>query len=73
VNAFLPNPTSPPPVKLTLDSKKAAAALGVSERLLWAWTAPRGPIPCIRLGRRVLYPVADLEAFVAAQRQGSGR
>jgi hypothetical protein len=70
VRAPLSNPTPAPPVKLTLDIKEAAAALGIGERLLWSLTAPRGPIPCVRVGRRVLYPVADLEAFVAARKEG---
>jgi hypothetical protein len=73
VNNPVPNYTPALPVRLTLDAKEAAAALGIGERLLWSWTAPRGPISCIRLGRRVLYPVADLEAFIAAQKQGGGR
>ena len=42
---------------------------GVSARWLWSNTAPRGPIACCRLGRRVLYSVADLQAFAVSQRR----
>ena len=41
---------------------------GVSQRWLWTNTAPRGGLPCIRLGRRILYRVADLTAFAEAHR-----
>jgi hypothetical protein len=41
---------------------------GVSPRWLWAQTAPRGPIPCVRLSRRVMYAVGDLLAYAASQR-----
>jgi hypothetical protein len=47
---------------------KAAEVLGVSPKTLWNWTAPRGPIRCIRIGRgkrqTVLYPVAELQAWL---------
>lgn len=42
---------------------------GVSARWLWAQTAPRGPIPCVRLSRRVMYAVSDLISYAASQRQ----
>lgn len=42
----------------------AKKVLSVSEKTLWSWTAPRGPIPCVRIGRRVLYHIADLERFI---------
>lgn len=41
---------------------------GVSARWLWAQTAPRGPIPCVRLSRRCMYAVSDLLAYAASQR-----
>lgn len=45
---------------------------GVSARWLWAQTAPRGPIPCVRLSRRVMYAVSDLLAYAASQRLTQG-
>ena len=57
--------------KLLLSVREAAYQLGVSPRHLFSLTAPRGPIPAIRLGKRVMYRPQDLEAFLqrAAQRE----
>ncbi len=52
------------PVQLLLTAKEAAAALGISERLLWSLSAPRGPLPVVRLGGAVRYPVAELERAI---------
>lgn len=56
---------------LALRPAAAAEAIGISERTLWALTAPRGPIPCVRVGqgkrRTVLYPIAKLEAWLSQQ------
>src|SRR5262249_23221823 len=61
---------------LALRSPEAAKALGISPRTLWALTAPRGPIPCVRVGtgmrKSVLYPVADLQAWLSCQTQAEG-
>jgi len=58
--------------RLLLSPREAAYKLGgISVRHLWALTKPRGPIPCVKLGRRVFYRPADLEHFLAevAQQQ----
>ena len=56
---------------LALRPRDAAKALGISTRTLWALTAPRGPISCVRVGsgkrRVVLYPIAALQAWLSAQ------
>jgi len=60
--------------RLLLSAREAAFQLGgISLRHLWALTAPRGPIPCVKLGRRVFYRPADLEEFArqAARRQAA--
>jgi len=52
---------------LSLRPREAAKSLGISERLLWSLTAPRGPIPCTRTGQRgsvVLYRPADLDRWL---------
>ena len=58
-------PVSPP---LALRPREAAKTLGISPRLLWGLTAPRGPIPCTRAGtgsrRAVLYRLADLDRWL---------
>lgn len=56
---------------LALRPREAAKALGIGARTLWGLTAPRGPIPCIRIGhgkrQTVLYPVASLQAWLSQQ------
>jgi excisionase family DNA binding protein len=58
---------SPP---LALRPRDAAKALSISPRLLWQLTHD-GHIPCVRIGngrrRTVLYPVADLQAWLTKQ------
>jgi len=55
--------------RLALRPREAAKVLGISERTLWGLTAPRGPIPAVKLGSGkrsgVLYRVADLENWLA--------
>lgn len=52
---------------LALRPREAAKALGISPRLLWQLTHD-GEIPCVRVGsgkrRTVLYPTADLQAWL---------
>jgi len=56
--------------KLLVPPREAAWLLGgISTRHLWSLTAPRGPIPCIRLGRRVFYDPNDLQAFLQERKQ----
>jgi predicted DNA-binding transcriptional regulator AlpA len=62
---------SPTPMLLTV--RLAAAALSVSERTLWAISAPRGPIPVVRIGRSVRYDPGDLREWLEAQKIGGPR
>ena len=50
--------------KLLLSVREAAAALGVSEKTLWTWTAPRGDLPVVRIGTSVRYSPAALEGWI---------
>ena len=63
------NPASVPS-PLALRPREAAKALGISPRLLWQLTKD-GQIPCVRVGsgkrRTVLYPLADLQAWLTRQ------
>jgi hypothetical protein len=52
------------PEQLLVDGREAAKLLSISARTLWAMSAPRGPLPTVHLGRKVLYPIADLAAVV---------
>jgi hypothetical protein len=60
-------PSSIIPEKLLLSAREAAKALSISARTLWSMTAPRGPIPCLRLNSRVLYPVDGLKKWIDEQ------
>jgi excisionase family DNA binding protein len=57
------------PAPLLLTPRDAARALAVSPRTLWALTAPRGPIPAVRIGRAVRYSTDALHSYVAAAQQ----
>lgn len=53
------------PEPITVSAREAAKLLQISEKSLWANSAPRGGIPVVRVGRRVLYSVDSLRRFVA--------
>jgi hypothetical protein len=61
------NPVEP----LALRPRDAAKTLSISPRTLWGLTAPRGPIPCLRIGhgkrQTVLYSVTALQAWLSQQ------
>jgi hypothetical protein len=50
-----------------LDLRAAAARLGVSPHTLRVWSVYQRRVPFVRLGRRLFWRLADLEAF---ERQG---
>ena len=54
---------------LLLNAKTAARALSISTRKLWELTNCR-EIPCVRVGRRVLYDPSDLRAWIDKQKKG---
>ncbi|MCL6558881.1 MAG: helix-turn-helix domain-containing protein [Firmicutes bacterium] len=62
----------PPPKRATVDAKEAAEYIGVSYWLLLEM-AKRGEVPCIRAGRRVLFRVASLDAWMRDQEEKSVR
>jgi excisionase family DNA binding protein len=56
------------PIAQRLASLPATAAtLGVSTKTLWR-ILRAGKLPCVRIGGRTMISVADVDAFVAAQR-----
>ena len=55
--------------RLLLPPREAAAALSISERTLWAVTAPRGPLPAVRIGRSVRYCVDDIRRWIDGQKE----
>ena len=58
------NHHSPP--SLLLSIKDAATALGICERTVWALVKKR-QLPHLRVGRRLLFSRAALEAWIAQQ------
>ena len=57
---------------LALRPQQAAAALGISPRTLWSLTQD-GEIPCVRIGRAKLYPIALLQAWLERNTSTSGQ
>ena len=57
--------------RLLLDVHDTAEALSICERKLWELTN-QGDIPCVRIGRRVLYDPRALRAWIDGQYQSGG-
>ena len=65
--AALQRPAVMPIPRLLLSREDAAVSVDLSVRELDDLTSPRGPIRCVRVGRRVLYSPAVLQAWIDAQ------
>jgi hypothetical protein len=52
--------------------KDTAKYLGVSQRTLWAISAPRGPLPVVKIGTRCLYDPVDLQRYIDVQKTKGG-
>jgi len=57
--------------RLLLSKTDAARQLSIGIRLLQSITEPRGPLPAIRIGTRVLYSPVDLEHFIESQKSAT--
>ena len=57
---------------LGLRPREAAAAMGLSERLLWSMTN-RGEIPHLHIGRAIIYPVDLLREWMREQAEKGAR
>ena len=58
--------------KLLLGVDESAAALSICTKSLWNFTQPRGTIPSIKIGTRVLYSPSDLQAWIDLQKLEGG-
>jgi hypothetical protein len=59
---------------LSLRPRDAAKALGIGTRKLWELTADRtSGIPHFRLGKAVLYPVRELQDWLAEHSAKGGK
>ena len=63
----LQRPDLTPIPRLLLSREEAALAIGLSVRELDDLTAPKGPIRCVRCGRRVLFAPTELQRWIADQ------
>lgn len=63
----LQRPTLTPIPRLLLSRDEAALAIGLSVRELDDLTSPRGPIRCVRCGRRVLFAPGELQRWIDAE------
>ncbi len=51
--------------KLALTLRQAAMAIGLSERTLWS-LANSKQVPCVHIGRRLLFPVHELQEWLTS-------
>ncbi|AZW14254.1 hypothetical protein CS344_20305 [Bordetella bronchiseptica] len=51
-----------------LSADEAASVLGVAKRTVYDLAAPAGPIPCHRIGRRLLFSREDLAEYLTSCR-----
>jgi len=54
--------------KLLLSAPEAAKSLSICAKTLWSHTQPRGTIPRVRIGTRVLYDRNDLRRWIEDQK-----
>ena len=60
-----------PTDSIALRPREIAKLLGISQRTLWSLSAPRGSIPCARIGhgkrKSVLYSLVHVRTWLADQ------
>jgi len=56
-------------VPMLVDEREAGKLLGVSSRTIFTFRQ-RGLIPHVKIGARILYPVAGLHRFIEANTEG---
>lgn len=60
-------PHEPKVPRIALRPREAAVALGMSEKAVWSITVPRGSLPAVRIGGRVLYATHQMRKWLDAQ------
>ena len=53
-----------PAVTKLLTIREVADQTGLCEKSVWNSTAPRGALPCVKLGARVMYRPDDVAAWI---------
>lgn len=56
-----------PLVAKLLNTRAVAEQTCLCEKSIWNATAPRGDLPCVKLGSRTLYRPADVEAWIESR------
>jgi predicted DNA-binding transcriptional regulator AlpA len=54
-----------------LTARQCAARLQISERSVWAISAPRGALRCVRIGKLCRYDPADVTLFIEQSKGAS--
>ena len=62
---------APAAARSNVDTRRAAELLGMSNRTLEKWRGQGTGPPFLKLGRRVLYSVVDLEEWIRSRRRRS--
>ena len=57
------------PGRLLWTAEQAARSLSISPRSLWSLTRPRGDLPAVRIGRRVLYDPRDSARLIDQRKE----
>lgn len=60
------NDETPAATKLK-NIREVAEYTGLCEKSIWNGTAPRGDLPCVKLGARVLYRPEDVSAWIESR------
>ncbi|OSP41648.1 DNA-binding protein [Streptomyces sp. 13-12-16] len=68
----MPQPSRAPETAF-LNLPKAAEYLGISPNTLYVWRHRRQGPPSFRMGRRVMYRITALDAWVRAQENADSR
>jgi excisionase family DNA binding protein len=53
---------------MSMSVIQASEFLGVSKAMVYKLAAPHGPIPCTRIGARVIFEESDVSAYKASCR-----
>ena len=56
-----------PAVTKLLSIRDVADQTGLCEKSVWNSTAPRGSLPCVKLGARILFRAEDVSAWIESR------
>jgi len=56
-----------------LKVRQVAEWLGLSEKMLWTITVPRGKLRCVRIKKSLRYNPEDVKAYIKNQTRGDNK